>query len=178
MELGRAGRIRVQRGYNPAGVEGVIDGFAPKWLAHEGGGGDLYRTRRHGQMAQAARGIYQRVPRMPLRCRTAAYLPGLNPRRLGPYDFKPHPELWSPRNMQKMGLSTLFPPVLHPRSTRFQPTFRLRPRVWPQSARAQATPVRSLARRLTYHSVARIPKFDCKNARLADGAGAIDPVRR
>ena len=30
MELDRAGRIRVQRGYNPAEVEGVIFGFVPE----------------------------------------------------------------------------------------------------------------------------------------------------
>ena len=35
MELDRTGRIRVQRGYNPAEVEGVIFGFVPEWLAQE-----------------------------------------------------------------------------------------------------------------------------------------------
>ena len=38
MELDRTGRIRVQRGYNPAEVEGVIFGFVPEWLAREAAG--------------------------------------------------------------------------------------------------------------------------------------------
>ena len=38
MELDRTGRIRVQRGYNPAEVEGVIFGFVPEWLAQEAAG--------------------------------------------------------------------------------------------------------------------------------------------
>ena len=35
---GRAGRIWVQRGYNPAEVEGVTFGFVPEWLAREAAG--------------------------------------------------------------------------------------------------------------------------------------------
>ena len=38
MELDKAGRIRVQRGYKSAEVEGLIFGFVPEWLAQEAAG--------------------------------------------------------------------------------------------------------------------------------------------
>ena len=35
MAVDRAGRLRVQRGYNSAEVEGIIFGLVPEWLTRE-----------------------------------------------------------------------------------------------------------------------------------------------